>query len=267
MGKFEHVLLVSDFDGTLNDDSGVTPPVVMDAVRYFEREGGLFAAGTGRTFQGLGTYAHNDLFNAPSMLANGALAYDLIKRKIAYFDGIGEEGLPLVREISRRFPEISVEMYPFDETFAIHMSPETERHFTDQGIAYKHIDDPAAAPRPWQKVMLWCPGGTNVAVQRFLETKTEVSYLPTTGRFVEILARGVNKGSGVLRLADYLGVPHERVYTAGDGYNDVDMLRAAAAAFVPCNGSAEALCAATHVVRSNNDGAVAHAIEILDQMY
>ncbi len=45
------------------------------------------------------------------------------------------------------------------------------------------------------------------------------------------------------------------------------MLRAAAGAFVPANGSPQALAAATHVVRSNNDGAVAHAIEILDQLY
>ena len=68
-------------------------------------------------------------------------------------------------------------------------------------------------------------------------------------------------------LADYLGVPHERTYAVGDGYNDIEMLDAAAAGFVPCNGSPEAIYHANYLVRSNNRGAVAHVIEILDSMY
>lgn len=267
MARFDNVLLVSDFDGTLNDDNGRTPPDVIDAIRYFESNGGRFAAGTGRTFQGLGTYAHSALFNAPSLLANGALAYDFNAEEIAFFYGIGEEGVALVRDLSRRFPNVSIEMYPFNETYAIHMSPGTQRHFTDQGLAYIQIDDPSEAPRPWQKVMLCCPDGMSAQVQTYLAAQSAVSYLPTDGSFVEVLARRVNKGTGLLRLADLLGIAHTRVYAAGDGYNDVDMLRAAAGAFVPCNGSKEALAAATHVVRSNNEGAIAHAIEILDSIY
>ena len=104
-------------------------------------------------------------------------------------------------------------------------------------------------------------------MQEALRSWDDPSFLPTSGTFVEVLKKGVNKGSGLLKLADRLGVPHTRIYAAGDGYNDVDMLRAAAGAFVPCNGSAEAKVAATHIVRSNNDGAVAHAIEILDTIY
>ena len=52
----------------------------------------------------------------------------------------------------------------------------------------------------------------------------------------------------------------------GDGYNDLEMLTAAAAGFVPKSGGPEALAAAAYIVRSHNDGAVAHVIEILDGM-
>jgi hydroxymethylpyrimidine pyrophosphatase-like HAD family hydrolase len=45
------------------------------------------------------------------------------------------------------------------------------------------------------------------------------------------------------------------------------MLVAAAGAFVPENSAPEALAAATYIVRSNNDHAVAHVIEILDKLY
>lgn len=265
--KFDKVLLASDFDGTLNDDSGKTPQCVLDAVTYFTKNGGLFTASTGRTYQGLNRYGHTKLFNAPALLSNGAMAYDFQKREIAFLDGIGEEGVDVLRQLIADFPEVAVEMYPFDETFAVHLSPQSHRHFTNQGIPYTVVEDPAEATRPWAKVMLGCPEGQSLRVQDYLRQFAAVSFLPTTGTFVEVLHRGVHKGSGLLKLADRLGVPHSRVYAIGDGYNDVDMLRAAAGAFVPENGSEEALAVATYTVRSNNDGAVAHAIEILDSIY
>lgn len=265
--KFEKVLLVSDFDGTLNDDSGQTPQCVLDAVSYFKENGGLFTAGTGRTFQGLGQYAHTDLFNAPALLANGAMAFDFQKQEIVFLDGIGDEGVEVLRRLTADFPGVAAEMYPLNQTFAIHLCDECRRHFTSQGIPYCVIEDPADAVRPWAKVMLCCPDGQSLQVQHYLRQFHAVSFLPTTGNYIEVLHRGVHKGSGLLKLSDVLGVPRSRVYAIGDGYNDVDMLRAAAGAFVPENGSAEALAEASRVVRSNNEGAVAHAIEILDSIY
>ena len=71
----------------------------------------------------------------------------------------------------------------------------------------------------------------------------------------------------VEKLADSLSIPHNRVYAVGDGYNDIEMLVAAECGFVPCTGSSEALAVAGRVVRSNDEGAVAHVIEILDEFY
>ena len=267
MGKFDRVLIATDFDGTLNDDRGETPQSNLDAIRYFTENGGLFTACTGRTYQGMRRYRHMALFNAPVLLSNGAMAYDYNADKVTFCNGIGDEGVGFVREVCKVFPDVSVEMYPFDATFAVQMSPDTERHFTNQGIPYTQIDDPADAPRPWAKVMLCCPPGRQFAVQDFLRRWDEPSFLETSGTFVEVLRKGVHKGSGLLHLADWLSVPHSRVYAVGDGYNDVDMLLAAAGAFVPENGGKEAKAAATHIVRSNNDGAIAHTIEILDTIY
>ena len=70
-----------------------------------------------------------------------------------------------------------------------------------------------------------------------------------------------------LRLAESLGCDKKDTYAAGDGYNDVEMLIAANAGFVPENGSKEALSVAKYVTRSNNNGCIAHAIEILDNIY
>jgi hydroxymethylpyrimidine pyrophosphatase-like HAD family hydrolase len=109
--------------------------------------------------------------------------------------------------------------------------------------------------------------GCSKEVQDILENHPEVNYLKTTGDYVEILKKGVDKGTGLLKLANALGVSSDDVYAAGDGYNDVEMLIAAKGGFVPENGSAEALRVAKYITRSNNDGCIAHAIEILDSIY
>lgn len=78
-------------------------------------------------------------------------------------------------------------------------------------------------------------------VQAFLRGYPEISFLPTTGGFLEVLRRGVDKGMALLQLADALGIRHEDTYAVGDGYNDVEMLQAAAAGFVPANGDERAM--------------------------
>ena len=175
-----------------------------------------------------------------------------------------------MRAVRDRFPKASIEMYPFDATFAIHLSDDSERHFTSQDIPFTTVDDPSQAKRPWAKVMIGCHECEEDAqeIQRFLkENYDDPIFLPTTGAFIELMKKGVDKGTGLLRLADCLGVPHNRCYAVGDGYNDLEMLTAAAAGFVPENGGPEALAAATYIIRSNNDGAVANVIEILDEKF
>ena len=81
------------------------------------------------------------------------------------------------------------------------------------------------------------------------------------------MKKGIDKGVGLLRLAESLGCDKKDTYAAGDGYNDVEMLVAANAGFVPENGSKEALSVAKYVTRSNNNGCVANVIEILDELY
>lgn len=108
--------------------------------------------------------------------------------------------------------------------------------------------------------------GHSEEVQQILENHPEINFLRTTGDYIEILKKGVDKGSGILTLANALGCKKRDIYAAGDGYNDVEML-VAATGFVPENGSREALEVADYITRSNNNGCIAHAIEILDKLY
>ncbi len=264
---FDGVLLASDYDGTLVPATKNVTEGVREALKFFIANGGRFTVSTGRSYLGFHSYSP-DIINAPVLLANGGMAYDYTEQKIAVFDGIGDEGVEPMRAIAREFPHLAIEMYPFDQGFAVHLSERSERHFTSQGIPFAPIDDPADAPRPWAKVMLGGDKADVAAAQRFLAANyPEISFLPTDGGYLEVLKKGVDKGTALLKLADYLGIQRENVYAVGDGYNDVEMLRAANLAFVPANGDEFAMACADHVVRSNEEDAVAHVIEILTERY
>lgn len=267
MGKFDKVLIASDFDGTLKNDAGEISKANRNAIAYFISEGGYFTVSTGRTYQGFHLYDPSYI-NAPVLLANGGMAYDYAKGEIAFFDGLGEESFEALRGVRDKFPTASIEMYPFNETYAINLTDDSHRHFTSQDIEYSVVDDPAAVPCPWQKVMIGSDKKTSNKIQEYLKTfDGSPSFLPTEGSFIEVLKEGVDKGTGLLKLADFLGVPHNQAYAVGDGYNDVEMLQAATAAFVPANGDNFAKAEADYMVRSNNDDALEHVIEILDSLY
>ncbi len=266
--KFKNVLLASDFDGTLKNDDGIITPDVISAIKYFIKEGGYFTVCTGRSYQGFHLY-DSEYINAPVLLSNGAAAYDYEKGKIIFNDALNEECFEVLRKIRDTFPSAGIEMYPFesDRMFSIHLTPFSEQHFTSQGIEFTEINDPCEAVLPFTKVMIAAHGGISQNVQNVLSEHNEVSYLKTSGDFVEILKKGVDKGSGLLKLGSILGCNKKDIYAAGDGYNDVDMLVASSAGFVPENGSKEALDVAKYITRSNNNGCIAHAIEILDEIY
>ncbi len=263
--KFKNVLLASDFDGTLADSGGKIPESVISAIKYFMSEGGRFTVCTGRIFQGFHLYSE-EYINAPVLLGNGAMAYDYKNKEIVFNDAIDGEGLAAINDIISHFSSVAVETYNFDRVCSINAGESSIHHFTSMGIDFTEVEAPEQAQRPWTKVMIYAPD-CSAEVQRILDEHREVNYLKTTGEYIEILKKGVDKGTGLLKLGEMLGCKPCDIYAAGDGYNDVDMLKAAAKGFVPENGSQEALAVADYVTRTNDDGCIAHAIEILDKLY
>ncbi len=264
--KFDKVLIASDYDGTLYNAQGIITPQVKEKIAYFIANGGKFTVSTGRSFQGFHAY-DKTYINAPVLLANGAMAYDYENDCISYLDPVGEKIFGALRDIHKKYPDASVEMYSIFDSFVINNCPTSSRHFTSQNIEFSEVDDPSQAKPPWAKVMIFSEFQSS-DIQNYLKNHHPyVRFLPTKGNYIEIMGSGVDKGTGLLKLADYLDIPHNRVYAVGDGVNDIEMLVAAECGFVPCNGSEEALSVADKIVRSNDDGAVANVIEIIDKIY
>ena len=76
MGKFDGVLLVSDFDDTLYDSHCQVPRRNLEALDRFLAQGGRFTVATGRAHRTFAPYVHLAPVNAPVVLSNGSAIYD-----------------------------------------------------------------------------------------------------------------------------------------------------------------------------------------------
>ena len=84
----------------------------------------------------------------------------------------------------------------------------------------------------------------------------------SSNRYIEFMHRGVNKGAGLWKLADLLGVPYGETLAIGDNINDTDMLKAAGLS-VGVHNLNPIIRPYCDVVTdaTNDEGAVAEAIE------
>ena len=104
MGKFDGVLLVSDFANTiLNTElprrTGCPIPPIsqrnVEAIRYFMANGGRFAVATGRALPAFRMFAEQVPMNAPAVVCNGGALYDFKTERYLDTMELAEKETPL----------------------------------------------------------------------------------------------------------------------------------------------------------------------------
>ena len=110
-------------------------------------------------------------------------------------------------------------------------------------LMFSHVDEEAYLPA-WLEETI----GAGITATR------------THTLLVEVTAAGVDKGSGVLHLCEYLGIQPERVLAIGDHDNDISMLRVVGMPVAMENGSDGVRAQARWIAPSIDDDGVAVAL-------
>ena len=110
-------------------------------------------------------------------------------------------------------------------------------------VMYPTVEQRDAA---WRDVTTACP---------------EIEATASLGSNIELNAPGVTKGTGLLALAEKLGLRRDQVMAMGDSGNDLSMIQAAGLGVAMGNATPEVLAAADAVTADNNHDGVALAIE------
>ena len=271
MGKFDGVLLVSDYDDTLYNHKLEVSEENRAAIESFIAQGGTFTVATGRakaTFQP--QIARERLtLNAPVVLSNGSAIYDFSADKLLYQSYLPMEAAEHMTQVCQAFPDLAFESYHQGDVYVHNPNLVTMKHLERVKVPYTLCQTIDEMPLPWTKLILEHDHALLSDVQRmFLERWGDQYEAIFSNRYLlEITAKGNTKGTLVKRLADQLGIAPDHIYCIGDNQNDLSMLALSAIPFAPANCAPEVRDWGARIVHHCDDSAVAQVIGILDDIY
>ena len=276
MGKFDGVLLASDYDDTLYDKQGRISRENREAVDYFLREGGVFTVATGRSLRNFTIQMELERLpvNAPVVLANGAAIHDFAAGKTLWQRTLPDTVPGRLAQVCAAYPQVGFEAYHQDpdqgETvYTFRANAATENHLRRcrlTGIP-RAIED---MPTPWVKVILQhtepaCLMEVEDYLLRHWAGEHEITI--SNPYLLEVTAKGANKGLGVQRVARRLGILPDHIYCVGNGINDIPMLAVSAIPFAPADCYDEVKDWGAVLLPSCNESCVAELIRRLDARY
>ncbi|WP_200841008.1 HAD family hydrolase [Geminicoccus flavidas] len=258
-------LLISDVDGTLLRTDKSLTEVTRQAVDRLRRAGVRFSIISARPTRGLRLPLDGLQVTEPAAAFNGGtiVATDgAILRAYRLADATARTALERLRR-----PGIELWLFSDDrwlvekadgplvarEERAVGFGPELVENLADHVVRVDKIvaasDDHALLAALEQEE------GRALAGQ--------AQALRSQPYYLDVTAPEADKGSGVVALAEAIGVPLERVAVIGDGHNDLPMFAKAGLAIAMGQASDEVKAAARFVTAGNDADGVAQAIDRL----
>ena len=267
MGKFDGILICTDLDGTLYKNDKTVSLENAEAIDYFKREGGYFTFITGR----MPYYAHTAYQaakpNVPFGCVNGGGVYDGEAKEYVWKQPMSEGVEVLLGAIEGAFPAVGIQVCLFDNTYFAKENIVMREFRKITGLPnlicdYRNVTDPIA------KIIF----GTAVedeiqALEKLLRAhplSERFDFVRSEKTLFEILPKGVNKGLGLQKLSEYLGIDKKRTIAIGDYYNDIAMFDEAGVSIAVANACSAALAAADRISVSNEEHAIAKVIKDLE---
>lgn len=268
MPKFQNILICTDLDGTLLKNDKTISKENLDAIRYFQSEGGYFTFVTGR----MPFFVHSvvDMIrpNAPIGCINGGGVYDFATNRYLWTKAMPHSVLELVEYADRSIEGLGVQVNMFDRIWFCRENEATEHFRQVTGVprmncGYDDINGAIAK-------IVFCDNDEEhiERLQKILHCHPraeEFDFIRSERTLYEILPRGIHKGVALPKLAELLGVDMRRTVALGDYNNDIGMLRAAGVGIAVANACPEAKAAADRVTVSNEESAIARIISEIEQ--
>lgn len=232
MGRFDGVLLASDYDGTLCGEK--VQERDKAAIRAFQREGGTFMVVTGRCYSDFVQQSKELPLTHPSLLSNGATLCDMNSGEILFSNNLSEHATEDMIELMVGFPDVAVAVYHKHENYLFQPNDLSDYH----SALVKSIPEERPLeeiPTPWLKAMFLGQRPELEKIRAIVLERWSDRYecIFSADCLLELTAKGIHKGNGVLRTAKSLGIAPEHIYCVGDNENDLPMLNVAATAFAP----------------------------------
>ena len=257
-------LVASDMDLTLLADDGSMPPNMAERIEALDAAGITFCAASGRPL-----YTLRDMFgdyvdkmallsdNGAAIWCRGELVFkDLIDvptyHELIDFTLADGRGCPVVCGIEAGYLRSCDRVY--DSFF---------RRFFTQIVYVDSLDD---LDVDVNKYTVFFPDHTaeDVYAETYANAWGDRFSVTNAGReWIDMMNKHVDKGTGITRLCEYLGIATADALALGDTYNDIQMLETVGHSYVVANAEDHMRAHARFVVPSNNERGAAQVIDRL----
>jgi HAD superfamily hydrolase (TIGR01484 family) len=247
-------VFVFDLDGTLLDENRKMHP--RDREILISRSDLVLIPATGRTLTSVkGSFAENGLWAdatipLPMITQNGSLNYYPGEVEQSFFPF--EENL--LRELvafTRRFPSIPALLMSKNGIHTLHTEAANPEELWDFGGLPL---EGSGRGQQFSKLLFYSSRPEELGEVEEASAVFPVERVYSTPVFFEMTPQGVNKGRGVGELLPALGLGGAPIFAAGDGGNDLPLLRLAERTFTPSRASLDFQGWVDHVVNWEERG-------------
>jgi len=230
-------LVAADIDDTVLDPTGKMTPRTENAFRSAIAAGAYVVLASGRMIDSTRPYANRIGVNAPLVVYNGAIVYDLANEKILSSMAIS---LERAREINAEAEKdgIYVQLHTARGFYTKVRTYRTDAYSKSVGLTAIITGDrlfDMVDTDPVKMLFICDPADTPGYIEKYSRMFPDVAFMMSKPYYVEIVAKGVDKSISLEKVLAMLDVKPEEMIAFGDGENDLSMLKMAGRGYCMMN--------------------------------
>ena len=261
-----------DLDGTLLTTEKKMTAYTKNVLEKALAAGVEVLVSTGRSI----TAVPKDVLAIPGMkyavTSNGARVLNIVTEEVLHASMISVEKAEQILIILKKY-DVIAEIFIDGVCYAEHEvlkrayeffdNPSMAEYIINTRVPVKNVMEKLhEANVPVDKVhVIFCNLDEKKAAYEELQKIDGLEIASAYGNNLEVNKEGTDKGKGLLRLGETLGICREEIMACGDGMNDYEMLKAVGFAVAMENGHPKVKEIADYITQSNDEDGVAKAIE------
>lgn len=264
-------LIASDMDETLLNDQHAICQRNIDLIMKAKKKGVKFVPATGRGFMSiqhdLKTLGLYDEIGEYVISFNGGALTENKDNRLLYFQGLSFEKTKEIFEFGLQC-DVCQHVYTKDKLYVFNLSESEAERIKNQKVeceimsenSIDFLKDTPISKILYQNIDVPYLMSLEPQMKHIWEGECAVSY--SSNRYMEFNKIGVDKGQGLIHLAEILGIDIADTIAVGDNYNDMPMLNVAGLS-VACANAVDDVKKACDITTDadNNEGAIAEIIE------
>ena len=268
----KYLLAAIDIDGTLSNSNKELSGYTVSTIIKAQKRGMRVVIASGRPTKGLAYYAdllHIYDYGGYVMAYNGGQITEWSTGKCIFNKALNQESIKMAIELARK-TKTTIIAYSNNEILT--ETPNDEfipKLSRNNRMPIRGVDDflqtaSTMNPAPVKLLLSCSPEVIEKTVEIFKDNlKDYMDVFRSADTFIELVPKGIDKGSSLSYLAKHLNIHPDQIIAFGDESNDISMLRFVGLGVAVVNATEPAKAAADLITKSNNEDGVAHVLDLM----